>query len=86
MGSTACLYRRAMSWATWVILVVYLLLIAAAIVQRHSPLVLGVLIAGMLACVARMLVEQAWLSIVSVGLLLVGTVLFRWGAGQERAR
>jgi hypothetical protein len=31
-------------------------------------------------------VEQAWLSIVSVGLLLVGSILFRWASGRERAR
>ncbi len=76
-----------MSWATWVILSVYLILLVIAILQRHPPFVLGVLIAGALACAVRMFfVEQAWLSIVSVGLLLVGTILFRWAAGRERAR
>jgi hypothetical protein len=76
-----------MSWATWVILSVYLILLVIAIPQRHPPFVLGVLIAGTLACAVRMFfVEQAWLSIVSVGLLLVGSILFRWAAGRERAR
>jgi hypothetical protein len=81
------LYRQAMSWATWVILIVYLVLLVIAIVQRHPTLVLSVLIAGMLACAVRMFfIEQAWLSVVSVGLLLVGSVLFRWAAGREHTR
>lgn len=76
-----------MSWATWVILIVYLVLLVVAIVQRHPPFVLGVLIAGTLACAVRMfLVEQAWLSVLSVALLLLGSILVRWASGQARAR
>lgn len=75
-----------MSWATWVILVVYLLLVGIAILQRRPLFVLGVLGVGMLACMARMFVlEQAWLSILTVALLLVGTILFRWTAGRDPA-
>ncbi|WP_143229265.1 DUF4175 domain-containing protein [Actinophytocola xanthii] len=68
-----------MSWATWIILAIYLVLLAFSVARRHPPFVLGVLIVGTLACAARMfVVEWAWLSILTVALLLVGTIAFRW--------